>query len=625
MKIKHICYAALCSATLMASGCSYLNVDPELGLEDSEVFGTYSNFRSYFDWLYASGNGTNKENILYAFPMYSDFLQKYSFSWYNTTDMSDAGRMGVTQQYFKQGTLTQDFLKAVTFDSGSADKPLAKAMFSVIRRCNTTIARIDECADATEKQRGDLLGQAYAIRGFCYFSLCRFFGGMPYMTHALQAEESWDLPRLSSHDTYVLAAEDLRKGYELLKEAGYMRRNSPSDLASATLDQINGTAAVGLYARALLYAASEENNENGAEDWKDAAEAAALALQEALDAEFTLTPAASYTTNFLSQRTTNENIWVYALQTKDNHANLSSIMAYPQSAATTGSSGVCPTQNFVDRYETVYGEPLLTEADRAAAAAAGHYSEQAPYRGRDPRLDLTIVRDGQPNSNSADGKINIYYDPALKAWPTTRLSGVNVSFGIDWGTRDNDTYAYSNTGYYCRKYWNGVLGLKQQSNHYHEDPVIRLAELYLNYAEAVNEAYGPSGRAGKMSLTAVQALNAVRSRIGMPDVLTKYTSDKESLRERIRNERCVELAFEGHHYYHDTRRWKIAPRTMGTTLYGMYVEKTDVSAEHPEGKIYTRKALPNNRQCVWKDYMYYIPFPDSEAFKMQNFVNWSWK
>ena len=57
----------------------------------------------------------------------------------------------------------------------------------------------------------------------------------------------------------------------------------------------------------------------------------------------------------------------------------------------------------------------------------------------------------------------------------------------------------------------------------------------------------------------------------------------------------------------------------------MYVEKTAVSPEHPEGRIYTRKALPNNRQCVWKDYMYYLPFPDSEAFKMKNFVNWSWK
>ena len=223
-KIRHI--FSVSALALAIGGCGYLDVDPELGLDDSEVFGTYSNFRSYFDWLYASGNGTNKENILYAFPMYSDFLQKYSFSWYNTTDMADAGRMGVTQQYFKQGTMTQDFLKAVTFDSGSADKPLAKAMFATIRRCNTTIAKIDLCADATPKQRADLLGQAYAIRGFCYFSLCRFFGGMPYMDHALEAEESWDLPRLSSHETFVLAAEDLRKGYELLKEAGYMRRNS---------------------------------------------------------------------------------------------------------------------------------------------------------------------------------------------------------------------------------------------------------------------------------------------------------------------------------------------------------------------------------------------------------------
>ena len=155
--------------------------------------------------------------------------------------------------------------------------------------------------------------------------------------------------------------------------------------------------------------------------------------------------------------------------------------------------------------------------------------------------------------------------------------------------------------------------------------MVRLAELYLNYAEAVNEAYGPSGKAGTVGLTAVEALNAVRERIGMPPVASKYTADKEGFRERIRNERCVELAFEGHHYYHDIRRWKIAPQTMGTVLYGMHVEKTDKSEKYPEGRIYTRKPLPNNRQCVWKDYMYYIPFPDSEAFKMQNFVNWSWK
>ena len=203
--------AILCfTAMISLSGCGYLNVDPELGMDDEDVFGTYSSFRSYFDWLYHTGDGTNKESIFYAFPMYYDFLQKYSFSWYNTTDMSDAGKMGVTQQYFKQGVITQDFLRSVTFDVNSTDKPLAKAMFSIIRRCNITIANIDRCADATEQEYNDLLGQAYALRGFCHFTLCRFFGGMPYLDHAIEADESWDLERESVYDTYVNAATDLK-------------------------------------------------------------------------------------------------------------------------------------------------------------------------------------------------------------------------------------------------------------------------------------------------------------------------------------------------------------------------------------------------------------------------------
>ena len=157
--------------------------------------------------------------------------------------------------------------------------------------------------------------------------------------------------------------------------------------------------------------------------------------------------------------------------------------------------------------------------------------------------------------------------------------------------------------------------------HQHTDPLIRMAELYLNYAEAANEAYGPDGRAGGLPMTALDAVNKVRNRAGMPDVLDKFTGSAPLLRERIRNERCVELAFEGHHYYHDIRRWMIAPQKMTATLTGMYIEKTDVSEQYPKGRIYTRRAIPQNRQSSWKDAMYYIPFPTEEANKMKNFVN----
>lgn len=64
---------------------------------------------------------------------------------------------------------------------------------------------------------------------------------------------------------------------------------------------------------------------------------------------------------------------------------------------------------------------------------------------------------------------------------------------------------------------------------------------------------------------------------------------------------------------------------MNKTLYGMYVESVKKSDEYPIGRKFEVRALPNNRQCLWKDYMYYIPFPDTEAYKLKNFVNWTWK
>ena len=144
---------------------------------------------------------------------------------------------------------------------------------------------------------------------------------------------------------------------------------------------------------------------------------------------------------------------------------------------------------------------------------------------------------------------------------------------------------------------------------------MRYAVVLLNYVEAaieLNQLSDPN---------IYDYLDDIRDRAGMPPVdRTKYATQTK-LRELVRRERRVELAFEGHHYYHDIRRWMIAPQKMTATLTGMYIEKTDVSEQYPKGRIYTRRAIPQNRQSSWKDAMYYIPFPTEEANKMKNFVN----
>jgi hypothetical protein len=191
----------------------------------------------------------------------------------------------------------------------------------------------------------------------------------------------------------------------------------------------------------------------------------------------------------------------------------------------------------------------------------------------------------------------------------------NVSyFGVDWNSGDAPN---TSTGYCSRHHWNGHF---KDVKSLITEPVIRLAELWLNYAEAVNEAWGPGGSVDGLP-TALQAVNNIRSRVGMPAVQSRFTTSAAAFRDRIRNERTVEFMFEGHHYFIDERRWKIAPQRMRGPLMGMFVESCTKDATHPLGRSFKRMELASSHQSTWKDQMYWFYLPDSEANKYKNYKN----
>lgn len=622
--MKKLILLVLAACSAIAPACTFLDIDPETGLDENQVFSTWDNFKAYFNNVYEgrtgqSGSGDNI-NIKLGYPLYLDFSDR-RFTWNALTDMCDGGRWLRAQQ-IKAGALGANVSEWTTTTSR---RPISYSMFRIIRVANKCIENIDMVQNAKQIDKDDLIGQAYFVRAFAHFTLCRIFGGMPYLDKALEADDEWDMTRLSAWETYTRCAEDLDRAYDYLLAAGKVRRDagpgSEGHLTSSDMAYPNGVAAKALKARCLLYAASELNNLHGQSDWEDAAEACAEAIRIAEENGYGMLDFSLWNSNFYGTKYTNEHIWAWNYGSGSYYQTdvWSAVFAYPQ-ANFSKSSGECPTQNCVDLFETVWGDPLETEAERQEAIAQGHYDEQDPYSNRDPRLDLTVVHDGSVVSMCPTG-INIHYDPSTGTYPMTVINSQSRQFGIAWGSMDSKSTGYSNTGYYINKWWNGGYGSGTASRTEHTDPLIRMAELYLNYAEAVNEVSGPQGTAGGLSLTALEAVNKVRNRIGMPDVLDKFTGSASLLRERIRNERCVELAFEGHHYYHDIRRWMIAPQKMTATLTGMYIEKTDVSEQYPKGRIYTRRAIPQNRQSSWKDAMYYIPFPTEEANKMKNFVN----
>jgi hypothetical protein len=463
--------------------------------------------------------------------------------------------------------------------------------------------------DATQADIDDYTAQAHFIRAFSHFTLFKIWGPMPYLTKAMGPDDQWDIPRLSKHETLIRIAADLDTAITFYKKANTMRRDNPvyggaGHLNHPELYKPNGTAAMGLKGRVLLYAASPLNNELGVKDWEAAAKANWEAIQAAEQYGYFLLSANDYKLNYVGTRYSDEQLWGWSASNQAyNAGNLAALSNGVFASSKASNSGECPTQNMVDRFETANGEPLNTDADRQIAIAAGHYKDQDPYTNRDPRFYIDII----------------YNDAPIAGYGTAKIYNQLVNGVTVWSQLLDQTYlGITQTGYYQRKLW-GDQSVNNKVQPLCTDPVIRLGELYLNYAEAANEAYGPNSAAPGASMTAVQAINKIRSKVGMTNVLPQFTTSASIFRPRVKNERIVELCFEGHHFF-DIRRWKDAPVLMSGLLTGMDIQKVNVSTAYPKGYIHTRKILPPERQVRWKDAMYYLPFNTSDNYKMKKFV-----
>ena len=157
------------------------------------------------------------------------------------------------------------------------------------------------------------------------------------------------------------------------------------------------------------------------------------------------------------------------------------------------------------------------------------------------------------------------------------------------------------TGYYTRKLCDELAAVTGGGNVDRSLPIIRYAEMLLNYAEASNELGHTND--------ALDALKQIRERAGIiPGANAMYglpeTPSKEELRAIIQNERAIELAFE-HHRFFDLRRWKLGePLLDGKYVHGMEITKT--------GNNYTYKRI-NVRTRYFKEIYYYLPIPRKDV------------
>ncbi|MDD4994272.1 MAG: RagB/SusD family nutrient uptake outer membrane protein [Paludibacter sp.] len=612
---KNILYLGLFTLLLTFSITScdfqdYLNQSPLSGVQEEEVFSNYSNLKKYFDAVYggtfAIPGYDNSRGIMSTYPLqFNTNANKFTMN--SLTDMVDVPR---GPKPFKAGSQITDNVTGFFITERDG-------LFKCIRICNITLQNIGKLKDGDPKAIEDIIAQAYFVRAYSHFEAFKLYGPLPYINKALGATDEWDIPRLPVHDMLSLVAADCDSAVVHFRKAGAMRRDGTVDYLNNVNQGVpSGTAAMAYKARVLLYAASPLNNkDNNVEYWKDAVKACAEAINEATINGYKLqiysmnpkTESDEYLQNY--HRYTNEQLWAwsagkYVYSSSFWQCLLNGVFSQKKDFY----NGECQTQNFIDRFETKWGDPLITEADREKARLLGHYNEQDPYSNRDPRLTLDVIYNQTTIPGTwQNGKAQIWRQnaPAPNNYGELRIQ---VGYALGPPTT---------TGYYSRKGWGGASYKNGNTAVAAFDPLLRLGELYLSYAEAANEAYGPTVIPAEGTLSAIDAADLVRMRFGLPR--SSLPTTQPEFRQKIQNERIIELCMEGHHYFFDIRRWKIAPQTHTAPLMAIDIEKVPVTATYPTGFKYTRIPLEDGRQAKWKDAMYYISLELNSVYKFKNF------
>ena len=249
-----------------------------------------------------------------------------------------------------------------------------------------------------------------------------------------------------------------------------------------------------------------------------------------------------------------------------------------------GNGRVNPTQNLVDAFPTASGYPI---------ALASDYDADNPYENRDPRLRTYILVNNDPMGVNG-ALINTTSDS-----PT--LDGLNKENGRS-----------TKTGYYLRKHLRDDVNLEGDgTNQRHFGIRIRATEIFLDYAEAANEAQGPTANVGGANYSAYDVIKAIRARVheaGWVDsYLESIKNDQAKMRELIRNERRLELCFENHRFW-DLRRWQA---DLNETAKGV-----NITTNATTGAWNYRNIDVENRN--YQNYMIYGPIPYSEILKFSN-------
>ncbi len=483
--------------------------------------------------------------------------------------------------------------------------------YAAIQYLNIMLGEVDKVQWVNDPVASKLFatrikGEAYGLRAlFMYHLLQAHAGvgkngailGVPILLKPQTTSDNYNLPRATFDDCMKQIYQDLDSAdvklpldYQNLAQG--QEALIPAKFGKVTLEQYNrafgvtfsgllsGRIAKAIRAKAALLAASPAFNPNNTAKWVTAANYAAevLNLKGGLSA-ITSNVASGLTwyantseiANLKDGANPPEILW------RNNWGENRDLEQANFPPTLFGNGLINPTQNLVDAFPTLNGYPINN--------SSSGYDQANPYNNRDPRLRMFILVNGS----------------------TAGVNNTAINTAADGTTNDglNKVATSTRTGYYMRKLLRQDVNLNPTSatNQRHYKPHIRYTEIALTYAEAANEAWGPTGT-GTNSFSAYDIVRVIRQRAGIgvsngDAYLESVKNDKELMRQLIRNERRLELCFEGFRFW-DLRRWDA---NLTETAKGMSIRSGAYSV------------LPSVESRVYQPYMKYGPIPYSELLK----------
>lgn len=486
-----------------------------------------------------------------------------------------------------------------------------------IRKANIGIANLDKLVNVTEEERQLLEGQLYFFRAWFHFMLMEWWGGMPYIDEVIPSDVTPTLSRLTWQVCAEKCVADFDHAIPLLPVDWDQTTVGKVTLGNNN-SRINKVMALAYKGKTLLWAGSPLMNwaSGGTKEYnaglcKRAADAFGDALKIIEETgRYELAPMANYNEIFLVHNSNGklnglkEAIFRENLVDYDGRWRWNMINDFrPTTIESTGIK-CYPTANYVNYFGMQNGYPIknMTQADPEAG-----YDPAYPWKDRDPRFYKTIMFDG------------------VKWQSTGGAGGSSELFTNGRESEEKDEKKGCFTGYMncklCPQLMNTVDGYKE--NNIMVLSLMRLADVYLMYSEATAVGYGtPQSKALTFHKTAEDAINEIRRRAGVEDVLDRFTGNTTDFLSEVRRERAVELAFEGFRFM-DLRRWMLigqAPYNRKTKIeFDRGVSADDYNYDKPEENM-----IKNLREEVlverkFTDRHYWLPLPKNDVYLYEGF------